>query len=303
MHEASTASTISERLPAELIYEILEYCIAITPEKLFTTPGRFWGYNTSAPSLQRNCHLLHVSKGWHNIGTHFLYASLWITKASHAESIAGVLRTNPLLRRVVRDIRMSPVEDGFGDNMQFIVENAPNLRNVRLELDTSDWAAISSMDSLAKALPCLNPTMLWLSRNISISGKHEYRIASIISTCLAKDYLSLVSPDSPSITTMIRAILTIVQKHLRLCMNFNLTEETAHAIRQCRQLETITIFLNDAQYGWPAPLLNLFDIPNLRTICCSTTSPSTLKVVELRRRLTERGIKQGIVDKVIIVPH
>ena len=63
---------------------------------------------------------------------------------------------------------------------------------MRLQLDTSDWAALNSLDALAAALPRLRPTTLWLSRNITLSGKYTCRIAAIVNTCLAEDYADLV---------------------------------------------------------------------------------------------------------------
>ena len=305
MPEATTPKTLGERFPTEIVYEILEYCIAITPETLFTARRQFWGYHdfrSSRPSLQRYSHLLLVSKRWYDIGLPFLYTSLWISQASHAEATASVLRVNPSLCRVVRDIRMSAVDDGFGDNLQYIVENTPNLTNVRLELETSDWAAISSIEFLGNALPLLSPTTLWLSRDIAIAGKYECRIASIICSCLAEDYTSLVGYSSLlSRNTLVT--ISIVQRHLHLCRNFHLTEEMAHIIRQCRQLRTIEAFLSDIQYQWPASLVNWFNIPSLQAIRCLTHTslrPQTLE--ELERNLLDKGIERGVVDKIVLVP-
>lgn len=182
-------------LPVELIHEILEYCLDIAPETLLLARARFWGYDespASPPPLDRHTQLLLVSRQWYIIALPILYRSLWISKASHARSIATMLKARPCLGRVVRDLRLCPVEDGFEDDLQYIMLRVQNVRNVRIELECSDWAALSSMDTLSRALPCLKPKTLCLSNDVIVGNKHEQRLVALVNSSIVHNYSSLV---------------------------------------------------------------------------------------------------------------
>ncbi|KIP03360.1 hypothetical protein PHLGIDRAFT_121659 [Phlebiopsis gigantea 11061_1 CR5-6] len=277
------------RLPPEIVYEVLEHCLFVSPEALFSAPALFWGYRDcdlgTRPVLRRSVHLLRVCRQWHALALPLLYAALWISSTADAEAIAHALRSRPPLCRAVRALRVGAVEDGFGDGLQYIVAHAPHLRAVRLQLDTSDWAALNSLDALARALPCLRPTVLWVSRNIAVSGRHACRVAAIFNTCLAEDYTHL--------------------EHLHLGSNFNLTEETAHAIRQCPRLNSVSIRLTDLQYQWPPSLLNTIDSPRLQTIRCRVpvANLATLDIDNVRKDLVSRGVDSAVVEKLTFIPR
>ena len=72
----------SHPLPPEIIYEILEHCLFVSPETLFSAPALFWGYRDynpgGRPMLRRSAHLLRVCRQWYAIALPLLYAALWI---------------------------------------------------------------------------------------------------------------------------------------------------------------------------------------------------------------------------------
>ena len=87
------------------------------------------------------------------------------------------------------------------------------------------------------------------------------------------------------------------QEHLHLGQNFDLTEDTAHAIRQCPRLISLSIFLTDLQYQWPASLLNTMDSPRLQTIRCRVKNLAALDVARVKEDLISRGVDSGVVGK------
>ena len=94
-----------------------------------------------------------------------------------------------------------------------------------------------------------------------------------------------------------------VQEHLHLGTNFDLTEDTAHAIRQCPRLRSISIFLTDLQYLWSPSVLNTINSPRLQTIRCRVQNPAALDAARVKQNLIQRGVNQSAVEKLTFVPR
>ncbi|GJE91928.1 hypothetical protein PsYK624_080800 [Phanerochaete sordida] len=146
--------TMTDRLPEELLREILSHALLVFPVDFLGFPGDRW-----SPRLppRRHSQLLLVSKRWNRVGTPLLYESLDVSGFEQTANIANVLRARPALGRAVRCLRLA---ERFGKDLVHIAKHTPNVHSLYINLRVIGPG--DPVSGVPKALPRWNPVNLYI---------------------------------------------------------------------------------------------------------------------------------------------
>lgn len=154
-------------LPEELIHDILEMRLFISPAQFFAFPSHEFARWGAPPRRDVDrppaSDLLLVSKRWLRIGSRLLYKCVRISMTHHTIAIAELLKKNPALGTAIRSLRL---DGGMGKELYTIIDHAPNIESLYVSLHFRPSQGIAG---LRQALPLLNPTKLYL-HNIELTA-------------------------------------------------------------------------------------------------------------------------------------
>lgn len=177
------------KLPEELLREILSYCFTVPHESFCGFPTRFHPpladvHKVAGPEACHN--LLLVSKRWLRVGSPLLYESIAIRTSTHAQTVATLIKQNPILGRAVRRLKLL---GGYGRDLNTIVKAAPNLQTVYLNMS---MRSSDSITGIKKALSIMNPTRLYIEERPRKRNKKTTELRDLLNAHLGK-WTSLVS--------------------------------------------------------------------------------------------------------------
>ena len=190
-----------QKLPEELLREILSYAFYLSPESFCGSRSRW--HSLARPSAfdkrqqpRRTCQdLLLVCKRWLRITTPLLYESLAIRTPAHAAATAALLKATPLLGRAVRQLK---IFGGYGKDMSAIANACPNVETLYV------YVSVKSNESIVgikKALVAFSPAQLYLENRRAYRNKKVDELHKLIDTQFEK-WTRLVrlprEPDSAS---------------------------------------------------------------------------------------------------------
>ncbi|GJE89701.1 hypothetical protein PsYK624_058070 [Phanerochaete sordida] len=183
------------RLPEELLRENILILLLSTSEEsfcVFPFSGclpwiiyRHSGHPTSKPPP--SCSALLVCKRWLRVGTPLLYESLSIWSPSHTKAVAALIRSNPIVGKAIRRLR---IEGGCGKNLHTIVRHAPNVHTLYICVHVK---ASEGIAGLRKALPLLQPRKLYWQHSYLRSNKPATEAKELLQKCIAGGWTSLRS--------------------------------------------------------------------------------------------------------------
>ncbi|KAI0684523.1 hypothetical protein BC835DRAFT_631914 [Cytidiella melzeri] len=145
---------MASRLPEETLHEILKHSFFISVLDAFVIIR-----DRSVSRYQRRAKptkLLLVCKRWLRVATPLLYETIEIDSEHEMEKLAGTLRTVATVGSLIRNFR---IEGRYGRHLHVVVEHAPNI--AVLSVQTNSLSRFSDT-GLLHALPCFNPTMVYL---------------------------------------------------------------------------------------------------------------------------------------------
>lgn len=182
-------------VPEEIIREILQYCVPITPVHSFLLDYSFYYSEFDNSVAMPPQDALMVSKRWLRIGAPLFYNTVILKNARQVRQLAEVLQSNSELGSAVHNIR---VEGGYGHDLATLVRHTPNVYALSLTLNSMESADGTS--GMSTALPLLRPTrlylhasggpMYWATKNNTIMAIDHALVGALT------NWTSLVSPSS-----------------------------------------------------------------------------------------------------------
>ncbi len=142
-----------DRLPEEILREILKPLFHVSPEHFREQPSSFL---RTRPSFPRSPSVLLVCKRWLRVATPLFYECLQIKSDKAVEGLAETLLATPALGQYIRRLRL---EGGYGRNLLTVVKHAPDIRVLSIQLDVMSRSVTSG---LSRSLLLLNPEELHL---------------------------------------------------------------------------------------------------------------------------------------------
>ncbi|KAI0684525.1 hypothetical protein BC835DRAFT_1389692 [Cytidiella melzeri] len=145
---------MASQLPDETLHEILQHSFFIPVLSAFAIKRdrRFSWYSRTTKPTQ----LLLVCRRWLRVATPLLYETVEIDSEDELADFARTLQANPTLGRMVHNLRL---EGGYGRLLPVVVKHAPNIGV--LSLQTNNLPTLPN-NGLLRALPCFNPTKVYL---------------------------------------------------------------------------------------------------------------------------------------------
>ncbi|KAI0768901.1 hypothetical protein BC629DRAFT_1270416, partial [Irpex lacteus] len=117
-----------DRLPEEILREILKPLFHVSPEHFREQPSSFL---RTRPSFPRSPSVLLVCKRWLRVATPLFYECLQIKSDKAVEGLAETLLATPALGQYIRRLRL---EGGYGRKLLTVVKHAPNIRVLSIQL-------------------------------------------------------------------------------------------------------------------------------------------------------------------------
>lgn len=171
------------KLPEELLREVLSYCFTIPHESFCGFPTRFHApladaRRVAGPELSHN--LLLVCKRWLRVGSPLLYESIALRTSTHAQTVAILIKQNPILGRAVRQLKLF---GGYGKDLHTIVKAAPNLQTVYLNMSMRSSDTITG---IKRALSIMNPTRLYIEERPRKRNKKTSELRELLNANIGK---------------------------------------------------------------------------------------------------------------------
>ncbi|KDQ60074.1 hypothetical protein JAAARDRAFT_32451 [Jaapia argillacea MUCL 33604] len=143
---------MADKLPDELLKEILSPSLHVSDEKFTDTsgPSVFFRFDLSTSAF------LLVCKRWLRVATPLLYEVVVLCSKAQAQALSQVFASNKQLGPFVKKLR---VEGGYGAPMEKIIKACPNIKDLYLSLSLYSTDSVSG---ICRSLSSINPTRLIL---------------------------------------------------------------------------------------------------------------------------------------------
>lgn len=193
---------MENRLPDELLREILKYCLHISPVHAFLLDPAWQWYNHhteyEAPLLMPRSDPLAVSKRWLRVGSPLFYQTVILYSTAQVRQLAQLFRAHPELGAAVRNLRL---QAGFGKDLVTIVKHAPNVRALAVNMEAT---ASESTVGILRVLPLLNPVRFYLhgSATPRLANRKSIGVRDAVVESLSK-WENLVSPPGLTLSSIV----------------------------------------------------------------------------------------------------
>ena len=202
-----------QRLPEELLREILVYVFHLSPESFCGSRTRWHSLARPLGHYQKRgtCQdLLLVCKLWLRVATPLLYESLAVRTPAHAATVTTLLKATPSLGRAVRQLK---VFGGYGKDVGMIASACPNVETLYVHVSVKSG---ESTVGIKKVLLALSPTRLYLENSRAYHNKKGNELHQLIGTQFSK-WTRLVSG------------MSLLQKFLKIRFRSNVYASAPHS--------------------------------------------------------------------------
>ncbi|KAI0079772.1 hypothetical protein K474DRAFT_1730143 [Panus rudis PR-1116 ss-1] len=263
-------------IPEELVERILSYVLAPAPSPASRKPDSphpTWHPKSSSNDPPSPAAALLVCKTWLRIGTPLYYHAVSLASSTQTRALATLLRTQPQLRPLVRDLTVDGLWANLGDLVSAL---GPHVSLQRLDILLDGSATYDAIRSFCEALTRIGDVrhiVLRKNANAYLTQPGIALLFETLSRAIAKwTSLSMGCPDDASI------LQESIDMSFRFSPIINNGPEASHtskfisALAHAPNLKEVRTELPSV---WNTALLEISESASLRQITVYAASPTS----------------------------